>query len=40
MAKSALVPSVVADENALVEANSRLALIAVLAGFSAPPGVM
>src|SRR5437764_4724080 len=32
VAKSALVPAVVEDQTALVEANSRLALIAVLAG--------
>ncbi|HEY3237920.1 MAG TPA: MFS transporter, partial [Acidimicrobiia bacterium] len=32
VAKSALVPAVVPDDTALVEANSRLALIAVLAG--------
>src|SRR2546423_9312131 len=32
VAKSALVPAVVSDENELVEANSRLALIGVLAG--------
>src|SRR5581483_2394323 len=32
VAKSSLVPAVVPDETALVEANSRLALIAVLAG--------
>jgi MFS family permease len=32
VAKSALVPAVVEDETSLVEANSRLALIAVLAG--------
>jgi MFS family permease len=32
VAKSALVPAVVDDDSALVEANSRLALIAVLAG--------
>ena len=39
VAKSALVPAVVADETGLVEANSRLALIAVLAGVAlGPPG--
>jgi len=33
--KSALVPATVADEHGLVEANSRLALLAVVAGFAA-----
>src|ERR1044072_6039257 len=37
VAKSALVPAVVADEAELVEANSRLALIAVLAGVALGP---
>jgi MFS family permease len=37
VAKSALVPAVVADEAELVEANSRLALIAVLAGAALGP---
>jgi MFS family permease len=37
VAKSALVPAVVPDESALVEANSRLALIAVLAGIALGP---
>jgi MFS family permease len=37
VAKSALVPAVVEDETALVEANSRLALIAVLAGVALVP---
>ena len=37
VAKSALVPAVVPDETALVEANSRLALIAVLAGVALGP---
>src|SRR5438309_3564910 len=37
VAKSALVPAVVHDETALVEANSRLALIAVLAGVALGP---
>jgi MFS family permease len=37
VAKSALVPAVVSDETALVEANSRLALIAVLAGVALGP---
>jgi MFS family permease len=37
VAKSALVPAVVADQTALVEANSRLALIAVLAGVALGP---
>ena len=37
--KSSLVPATVADESALVEANSRLAVLAVLAGFvAAIPG--
>ena len=35
VAKSALVPAVVEDREVLVEANSRLALIGVLAGFAA-----
>lgn len=35
VAKSALVPAVVEDRDVLVEANSRLALIGVLAGFAA-----
>jgi hypothetical protein len=39
--KSALVPSVVDDESMLVEANSRLAIIAVVAGFvAAAPGAL
>ena len=37
VAKSSLVPAVVPDETALVEANSRLALIAVLAGVALGP---
>src|SRR2546423_15128271 len=37
VAKSALVPAVVEDQTALVEANSRLALIAVLAGVALGP---
>ncbi|MGH9039038.1 MAG: MFS transporter [Acidimicrobiia bacterium] len=37
VAKSALVPAVVPDDSALVEANSRLALIAVLAGVMLAP---
>jgi hypothetical protein len=37
VAKSALVPAVVPDETSLVEANSRLALIAVLAGILLGP---
>jgi MFS family permease len=37
VAKSALVPAVVDDDTALVEANSRLALIAVLAGVVLAP---
>jgi hypothetical protein len=37
VAKSALVPAVVGDERALVEANSRLALIGVLAGVAVGP---
>ncbi|MGH9002134.1 MAG: MFS transporter, partial [Acidimicrobiia bacterium] len=37
VAKSALVPAVVPDDGALVEANSRLALIAVLAGVALAP---
>ncbi len=37
VAKSALVPAVVPDDTALVEANSRLALIAVLAGVALAP---
>src|SRR5256714_9293634 len=37
VAKSALVPAVVEDQTALVEANSRLALIAVLAGMALGP---
>jgi hypothetical protein len=37
VAKSALVPAMVADKTALVEANSRLALIAVLAGVVVAP---
>ncbi|MGH8976166.1 MAG: MFS transporter, partial [Acidimicrobiia bacterium] len=37
VAKSALVPAVVDDDTALVEANSRLALIAVLAGLTLAP---
>jgi MFS family permease len=37
VAKAALVPAVVPDEGALVEANSRLALIAVLAGVALGP---
>jgi MFS family permease len=37
VAKSALVPAVVPDESGLVEANSRLALIAVLAGVALGP---
>jgi Major Facilitator Superfamily len=37
VAKSALVPAMVPDETALVEANSRLALIAVLAGLVVAP---
>jgi MFS family permease len=37
VAKSALVPAVVPDETGLVEANSRLALIAVLAGVALGP---
>jgi MFS family permease len=37
VAKSALVPAVVPDQTALVEANSRLALIAVLAGVALGP---
>src|SRR5256714_5326469 len=37
VAKSALVPAVVSDQTALVEANSRLALIAVLAGVALGP---
>jgi hypothetical protein len=37
VAKSALVPSVVSDQNHLVRANSRLALIAVLGGAAAAP---
>ena len=37
VAKSALVPAVVPDHTALVEANSRLALIAVLAGLVLAP---
>ncbi len=37
VAKSALVPAVVPDDKALVEANSRLALIAVLAGVILAP---
>jgi MFS transporter len=39
--KSALVPAAVADETGLVQANSRLAVLAVLAGFvSAGPGIL
>lgn len=37
VAKSALVPAVVPDETALVEANSRLALVGVLAGVVVAP---
>ncbi|HTC81529.1 MAG TPA: MFS transporter, partial [Acidimicrobiia bacterium] len=37
VAKSALVPAVVSDEEGLVEANSRLALIAVVAGVALGP---
>ncbi len=37
VAKSALVPAVVEDESALVEANSRLALVGVLAGVVVAP---
>ena len=37
VAKSALVPAMVPDETALVEANSRLALVAVLAGVAVAP---
>jgi MFS family permease len=37
VAKSSLVPAVVSDESELVEANSRLALIAVLAGVALGP---
>jgi len=37
VAKAALVPAVVPDESGLVEANSRLALIAVLAGVALGP---
>src|SRR5205807_7236878 len=39
--KSALVPGSVADESGLVEANARLALLGVVAGFVAVgPGVL
>ena len=39
--KSALVPAAVADESGLVQANSRLAVLAVVAGFvAAGPGIL
>jgi hypothetical protein len=41
IAKSALVPAAVADESELVQANSRLAVLAVVAGFvAAGPGIL